>query len=335
LDIVRYGLVGLGGWAKSVHIPNIKLVPQAKITALCSRSVENLNAARELVTGEPLLFKDYGELLKSDEVDAVVICAPNFRHAPMAIEALRAGKHVMCEKPIALSVEECDRVLNAWRESGRLLWVGFELRSSPLLRKARDLVRDGAVGDAALVWGRLFRRPLSKKEWRLKQELFGGIFLELGCHYIDAFDFLLDASPIRVSASGRKWRAEAYVDCSWVTLDYANGAAGTFGMCLFEHCPLEMALNVVGTSGRLEIDIDAVKLRLHDPSRTKPTEFDFSPPADRPIHGFTGSFEEHRDFVQAILAGKTYSDTVDAAARSVRTCLAIEESMAKNAPVEL
>src|SRR6185437_8921399 len=109
--MVGIGLIGLGEWARTVHIPNILRVPDARITALATRNSERLQAAANLVPGgAPALYTDYRNLLDDSAVDAVIISTPNNSHEALALEALAAGKHVLCEKPLSFSLEGCTRV---------------------------------------------------------------------------------------------------------------------------------------------------------------------------------------------------------------------------------
>jgi len=163
-DKVRYGIIGIGRWAREVHIPTLNRIDQAEITALSSRNDENLMAGLKVAKGHPKTFKNYHDLLDCPDVDAVIIATPNHTHGEIALRALKKGKHVFCEKPLAITLEECDEIIETTAKTGKVLQVGLELRY------ARQLCRSQRNPDLARLQPctslyrkksiRLFRREL-------------------------------------------------------------------------------------------------------------------------------------------------------------------------------
>ena len=154
---VRYGIVGVGNWTRTTHLPNLLRVEDARVSALCSRSEDNRLAGREMCPEPPLLFKRWEDMLASDAVDAVIICTPNALHAGQAAAALRAGKHALCEKPVALECDQARDLADAVRQSDRVFAAGYELRSADVVRVARELIVRGEIGEVLMVTVRFYR----------------------------------------------------------------------------------------------------------------------------------------------------------------------------------
>ena len=127
-------------------------------------------------------------LLSRDDIDGVVIAVPNFQHAPLAIQALKAGKHVLLEKPMALSIAECDEILAARDESGKVLQLGFVCRYSPAAMKAKAMIDDGALGNIVSIQATLLRQRgiPGLGGWFTTKELSGGgCLIDIGVHLLD------------------------------------------------------------------------------------------------------------------------------------------------------
>ena len=180
MKTVRIGVVGLGWWACDTHIPNLLQLRDVAIAALCSRKPENVQRGRQALKGqaEPFAFSDYDELLASDAVDAVVICTPNYMHSPMTLAAVWAGKH-----------------------------VGVELRYGDVAQTMRHLITEGAIGEPAIPRTDVWRQWGAPGNWRADESKCGGLFHELGVHYIDLLGFLAGQQrPRRLHRPRRRGR---------------------------------------------------------------------------------------------------------------------------------
>jgi len=326
---IRIGVVGLGWWACQTHIPNLLRVPEARVAALCSRSPENLERGREALGpgAEPQTFTDYEKLLASDEVDAVVICTPNHTHGEMALAAVRAGKHVLVEKPLALAPTTCRAVAEEAARRGLIVQVGLELRYSDVARAMRRLVARGAIGEPAFLACDVWRQWGAPGAWRADADKSGGLFHELGVHYVDLLSFVMDAAPEWVSAAGGSKATGRDLDYASAVFGFAGGAVARLGLCLFaagggDHIPVE----VIGTGGRLRGEITGGSLTLiprdgepqdHSPERT-----------DEPVHGFPGSLESVASFVECVRSGSRPSADAAVGEMLCRVCEAARRSVA-------
>lgn len=141
---LRYGFVGTGGIARGAHIRTIQALDLGPITAVCDTDPEALAAGQRMAAAESATA-DYHELVARADVDAVVICTPNDTHADIAVAALAAGKHVLCEKPMATTGRDCDRMTDAALRAGRVLQIAQPYRYAPFC--------DARVGKASILIG--------------------------------------------------------------------------------------------------------------------------------------------------------------------------------------
>lgn len=197
MSITRVGIIGVGGIAMNKHIPNLLQCENAKITAVCDISEERLHKAGDRLSLDSAhRFTDYMDLIRCEDVDAVEICTPNDCHVPIALEVVKAGKKLEVEKPLALSFEEAQALLDALKEKNQNGMMCFSYRFMPAVRYARKLLQEGILGDIMGVQVEYLKDsglwPGRKLEWRFIKERAGtGVLGDLGVHLIDMTRFLL------------------------------------------------------------------------------------------------------------------------------------------------
>jgi predicted dehydrogenase len=145
MNQVGFALIGCGGITLQNHLPGLSLCPQARLVALCDVDPATLEKARQK-TGVAALSCNYEEIVRRDDVDAVIIATPNVLHAPIALAAIAAGKHVLCEKPLAMNFEEALRMYHAAEAAGVRHMTAFTYRFVPAMRYMAHLVRSGELG---------------------------------------------------------------------------------------------------------------------------------------------------------------------------------------------
>ncbi len=255
---IRYGFVGVGGIARGAHIRTVQALELGTITAVCDTNAAAL-ADGQLLAGAGFATADYRTLVARADVDAVVICTPNDTHADIAVAALQAGKHVLCEKPMATTARDCDRMTEAARAAGRVLQIAQPYRYAPFYRKMRRLIDEGAIGRPQMAWAKECMQwgdiAPSETAWRMYQQRSGGILVEKNCHHLDLLNWLVGAAPVRVAAFGGKafFQKPEIMDHATVIIDYANGAKGTLLLVLYQSKGLiDLEVGVAGELGRLE-----------------------------------------------------------------------------------
>ena len=318
---IRIGIVGLGWWACDVHIPNLLRVPGAAITALCSRSPENIERGRNALLGaaEPLAFSDYDKFLDSDAADAVVICTPNYTHGAMTLAAVWAGKHALSEKPLATHPAECRAIVEEAEGTGLVVQVGVELRYSDVAQEMRRLIAGGAIGELAILRCDIWRQWGAPGAWRADDAMLGGLYHELGIHYIDLLSFLAGTPPLWATAAGGVKATPRDLDYAVTTLGYEGGALAAINMCLFAAGGgNDLVVEIIGTEGCLVGDIVKGTVTL----LPKGGEFvDCSPQrATAKLFGFPGSLESVASFVECIRTGARPSADAAVGDQLCRAC---------------
>lgn len=201
---VRIGIIGVRGRGElAVHWHN----PEGNSVVIAGADVNDmaLQKFKEKINKDAFVTKDYKELLKRDDIDAVAITSPDFTHEEYAIAALMAGKHVFCEKPLAITVEGCDNILKAWKKSGKKLMVGFNMRYMRIFRIMKDIVDSGAIGEIRAVWIRHFVGTGGNwyyHDWHANRKNTTSLLLQKASHDIDMMHWITRKYTKKVSAFG-------------------------------------------------------------------------------------------------------------------------------------
>jgi xylose dehydrogenase (NAD/NADP) len=197
--VLRWGLLGTARINRRI-IPPLRASATSRLLAVASRDPARAAAYAE-EWGIGRAHGSYEALLADPEIDAVYVPLPNHLHAEWTIRAARAGKHVLCEKPLALSVGEVDAMEAAAREAGVVLAEAFMYRHHPQTLKVEELVRSGAIGAPRFVRG-AFSFPLDRPDdFRLRPEWGGGCLWDVGCYPLSFVRFVLGAEPVEVVGS--------------------------------------------------------------------------------------------------------------------------------------
>ncbi len=205
-DEIGIGALGCGSRARVVLARLLAQSPRLRLRALRDPEADSIRATREALAPAARICGDDDELLSAPGIDWVFISSWNCAHAKQAIAALRAGKHVFCEKPLATSPEDCLAVREAVRETGRTFAFGLVLRCSPFYRKAHEIVRSGALGGIVSFE---FNETLDFNHggyvfgnWRRRRAQAGTHLLEKCCHDLDIANWLTGSLPARVASFG-------------------------------------------------------------------------------------------------------------------------------------
>jgi D-xylose 1-dehydrogenase (NADP+, D-xylono-1,5-lactone-forming) len=244
---VRFGLVGAGRIAAQSIAPALKASAKATFQAAASRSAE-----RAAALGPLTAYASYSELIRDPEVEAVYIATHNGLHRELALQALRSGKHVLCEKPLACSAAECEELLVASEQTGLLLMEAFMYRYHPQISRACDLVKRGAIGNLRAVEAS-FRFPLNNpSDVRLRREFGGGALLDVGCYCVNLARLFLGDKPARVSALSRFDSAHQVDLSTQGVLDFGADGVAMFS-CGFDGGVHQRAA-LIGTRGVIRLD---------------------------------------------------------------------------------
>ncbi len=201
---IGVGIIGFGGIANGAHAPGYKRLPDmCEIVAVADIRPSQLELAKSDKWGIPHGFEDYKKLLEMPEIDAISVCTPNYMHKQPAIDALAAGKHVLCEKPMAMSPAECREMIAAQKQTGNILQIGYNMRFGAGAQALKRAIDSGEFEDIYYARARAIRRrevPVSGVF--LNKELNGGgPLIDIGVHITDMTLWLM-GSPTPIAASG-------------------------------------------------------------------------------------------------------------------------------------
>lgn len=226
-DKIRgWALVGTGWLAGDNLAPAINMASSAKLVAVHSRDKER-GTAFAAKYGIEKSYDSFGEMLSDPEVEVVYIASPNSLHASQTIQAAEAGKHILCEKPMALTIEDCERMVEACRKNGVKLGIGFQNRHHPGHVEARRLISSGEVGNITLATVQYSHdwMDFSWSGWRADPRIAGGgSLVAMGVHCLDLLRFLLGQEVEEVLAlSDAKWLGKPVEETILISLKFENG----------------------------------------------------------------------------------------------------------------
>jgi len=191
--MIKVGIIGCGGIANGKHMPSLKKLPDVEMIAFCDVLLDRAEtAAKEYGADGAKAYADYKDVLKIKGLDVVHVCTPNISHAEISIAAMKAGKHVMCEKPMAKTAAEARKMLEAHKKTGKLLSVGYNGRSDAANLYARKLIEDGVLGDIYYARATALRRR-GVPCWGVflnKEAQGGGPIIDIATHSVDRIMWL-------------------------------------------------------------------------------------------------------------------------------------------------
>jgi predicted dehydrogenase len=255
MKIVRFGIIGVGGMGTG-HATNMPKIPEVKLTAVCDIDQTALKVATDSfdVPG----FDSATKLIQSGLVDAVIVATPHYFHGPIAIEAMKAGLHVISEKPMSVQVSVADEMIRVAKQTGRIFSVMFQMRSLPEVQAAHKIIREGRLGEIyrTLMIDAHFRSQAyyDSATWRAtwKGE-GGGVLMNQAPHGLDLFTWL-GGMPSKVTAHVdiRQHKIEVE-DTASALVEYPNGATGFVHETVNE-APISSRWEFLGEKGKIVLE---------------------------------------------------------------------------------
>jgi UDP-N-acetyl-2-amino-2-deoxyglucuronate dehydrogenase len=331
---LRFGIIGVGNIAP-LHAQAIQAVPEAELVAVATRNAVRGQAFVEKYGGQ--WQPDYLDLLRRTDVDIVTICTPHDLHAPMTSAAAKAGKHVLCEKPMARTTAECDAMIEACERAGVTLGVVFQSRFEPLSLQLKRLIDDGTLGrlvwnSANTIWYRsddYYRSGPWRGTWAHEG---GGVLINQAIHAIDLMVWLT-GMPDRVVAQTRTLNHAIEVeDGALAILEYADNRLGLIQATTAAYPGYAERIEVYGTRGSAIYHKGEGRLEWHliDPREDHVLETNISSGAANPMDiTAAGHIAMFQDFAEAVRQGRHPSIDGAEGRRSVAVVEAIYQSERK------
>jgi myo-inositol 2-dehydrogenase/D-chiro-inositol 1-dehydrogenase len=334
------GIVGAGRWGKQ-HIQALSQTPGGKLVALAARSPETAQAMQ--VEYDVPCYTQYEELLARPEVDAVIVATPNYLHFPVALAALKAGKHVLVEKPMSLSVSECDQLIEAAKAAGKVLFVGHEFRQFAIWREVKRLLSEGAIGQVRFGDIQLWRYPYRSGSggWKQDPAKVGNWLLEEPVHYFDlAGWFFSGHKPRSIYARGNSRtpeKAEVYENFTSL-VDFDDNSYVNITRIVTAY-NFEIAMRFTGTEGVLKASWQG-EVDISQHPRVRLTLFKYADQTEQELeitqqtgHAFELARQTGR-FLEAIQNGQP-DVTGEDGRQAVLLCEAALTSIKENRAIEL
>jgi predicted dehydrogenase len=312
------------------HITNLKLMPEAEIAGITDPVPQSVQLAQAFL-GDGLkervtVYPDRQVMLADPNIDAVLISSPNFTHADVLRDVVKSGKHVLCEKPLATTLEDVREVRALAHAHKGVFWVGMEYRYMPPAARFIEEVAAGKIGRLQMLAIREHRFPFLKKvgDWNRFSKNTGGTMVEKCCHFFDLMRLIVKAKPVRVYCSGAmdvNHRDERYdgkapdiIDNSYTVVDFDNGVRAMLDLCMFaEGSKNQEELVAVGDTGKLETFIPDGNLVFSPRASKKPVTTHVAVD-DTALNAGThhgASYYQHQAFLRAILHKGPVEVTVD------------------------
>ncbi len=336
---LRYGIIGVGN-ITPIHAAAIKGTPDAQLIAVATR-----NEARGRTFAEQhnaAWYTDYCELLRRDDIDVVTICTPHDLHASMVIDAAIAGKHVLCEKPMARDIAECDAMIAACERAGVTLGVIFQFRFEPLSQKLKTALDVKKLGhlhwiSANTIWHRSDEYYQSAA-WRGSWESGGGVLINQAIHTIDLM-LWLTGTPSRVTAKMRTLDHRIQVeDGALALLEYPDARLGLIQATTAAFPGYPERLEFYGNHGSAVYYKGQGRLEWHiaEPREDRVDESKVSSGAARPMDiSATAHIAQFQDFAAAIREHRTPLVDGREGRRAVELIEAIYRSARADVPISL
>ena len=361
MDTLKIGLIATGhrgrhGWQAHDPENGVEIVAGADVDAKAQEAFHEKFPDAQL-------FDDYRDLLKVKDIGAVFICTPDYLHEEMAIAALEAGKAVYLEKPMAITIEGCDRILETAMRTGSKLFVGHNMRHFPVVLKMKEIIDSGMIGEVQVGWCRHFvgyGGDAYFRDWHSEQRYATGLLLQKGAHDIDVMHWLMGSYTKSVVGMGMLsvynrcerrspdtpgcavWDNAQYPplkqtgfspiidveDHSMVMMQLENGAQMTYMQC--HYCPdQERNYTFIGTEGRVENIGDHGNCEVHVWTRRGPRSTPDVIYKLKPATGNHGGADEPivKNFIDFVRFGAKTNTSPVAARQSVAAGVLGHESM--------
>ncbi len=332
--VVNFAVIGCSGMA-SYHMQGLVGKEGIKLYALCDPAEEHL-AQRKEEFGVELAVTDYRELVKDPNVDAVVLVVPDKLHLPMTKAFLEAGKAVLCEKPMCLTIEECEEMMRIEKATGGKLMIGQVCRCTPAFRMAKELIDAGRIGELVFVeseYAHNYGVARGYNDWRVDPDRHG--FIGGGCHAVDLLRWIAgDPTEVYAHANHKILTDWPVDDTSIAIYQFPNNVMGKVFVSIGCRRDYTMRSVFYGTKGTIICDNTSDHLKLFEDDEANGKDYTQAQilPVEINNHNVSAEIDQ---FVDAILAGKAMPVSSMEGASTVAVCCASVESARLHKPVAI
>jgi len=332
----KFGVAVWGaGWVAGEHIGAYLRNPRCEVVAIGSRRAESAKEKMDAAGISCSIYTDYDELLKNERVDIVSICTPNHLHAGETVRAARAGKHMLIEKPVALTLDDLKAMDEEVRKAGVKTVVSFVLRWNPLFMCIKGLQKTNALGDIFMAdvdyWHSIGRWYMGY-DWVTTKEKGGSVLLAAGCHAVDAIRYFVESEVTEVTAYSNNRGDYEYDGNVVAIMKFENDAIGKVSASFDLKSPYIFNIELLGEHGTIRNNQLYSKALL--PGQTAYTEIPTILPdsGDVTHHPFQGEIDH---LVNCILTDMESHCNLADAVKTHEVCIAADISAEEGHPVRL
>jgi myo-inositol 2-dehydrogenase / D-chiro-inositol 1-dehydrogenase len=263
---MRYGIIGCGMIAQE-HIRNLQLLPDVEVVAIADPEADCIAMTKATLGHENVrVYNDAAGLAQDKDLDAVIVSSPNFTHRQVLEPVFETNLHILCEKPLATTMEDARWVRDRAAEHQGIFWTAMEYRFMPPAIEFVKQVHDQRMGKLQMLFMREHRFPFLPKigDWNRFAENTGGTMVEKCCHFFDLMRLIVQSEPVRVYCSGAMdvnhlderydGRTPDIIDNSYTTVEFANGVRAMLDLCMFaDGAENQEEVMAVGEKARLDM----------------------------------------------------------------------------------
>jgi len=355
-NTIKYGVIGTGVMGQE-HIQNINIIENAEVVAICDTNENSRKQTESLVKDSTKFYNDLNELISKNIADAYIIATPNFTHINVLEHILKTNKHLLIEKPLCTTTEDCKKFEILSKNYSKIIWTGMEYRYMPPVKQLIKEVHNNVIGKIKMFSIREHRFPFLHKvdDWNRFAINTGGTLVEKCCHFFDLMRLVTQSEPIKVYASGDQdvnHLSETYdgktpdiIDNAFVIVDFENGVRGLLDLCMFaENSEYQEEIVAVGDIGKIETfvpshtsgkDSSEVRIGLRKDNKVKINEVKVDKEILAAGHHHGSTYFEHLAFINAIQNNTPPEVSLRDGLMSVAIGEAAEKSIKENRVVDL
>ena len=248
---VKWGVIGTADIAQRETIPGMQKADNCELYAIAGRSLEKAENYKERF-GFEKAYGSYQELLDDEQVEAVYIPLPNNLHKEWVLKAAKAGKHILCEKPMSGSAKDVEEMVNVCEEAGVILMEAFAYLHSPIVRALKNQIESGLIGEVNMIES-VFHTPGYEDNIRIRRETLGGSIYDLGCYSLSLASWLYSAFPVDGKAVAY-FNEEHIDDFTSAILAYPDNKRAMIGCSMFPYQRGDRTF-IYGSEGTLEVPV--------------------------------------------------------------------------------
>ena len=355
-NTIKYGVIGTGVMGQE-HSQNINIIENAEVVAICDTNENSRNQTKSLVKDSTKFYNDLNELISKNIADAYIIATPNFTHINILEHILKTNKHLLIEKPLCTTTEDCKKFEILSKNYSKIIWTGMEYRYMPPVKQFIKEVHNNVIGKIKMLSIREHRFPFLHKvdDWNRFAINTGGTLVEKCCHFFDLMRLVIQSEPIKVYASGDQdvnHLSETYdgktpdiIDNAFVIVDFENGVRGLLDLCMFaENSEYQEEIVAVGDIGKIETSVPShtsgkdsseVRIGLRKDNEVKINEVKVDKEILAAGHHHGSTYFEHLAFINAIQNNTPPEVSLRDGLMSVAIGEAAEKSIKENRVVDL